>query len=83
MGIYYFLWIILGSNLMVDYTDHRILMNHFDRFEEAKDRRPNFWLSFICCCGSARSSLVEQKQLLDEKSDVVVLTNQIKRLKEN
>ena len=83
MGIYYFLWIVLGSNLMMDYSNHSVLMNQIDRFEDAKDRRPNFCLSFICCCGSSRSVLVEQKRILDEKSDIVVLTNQIRRLKEN
>ena len=83
MGIYYFLWIILGSNFMTDYSNHCVLIDQIDRFEDAKDRRPNFCLSFICCCGSSRSSLVGQKRHLDEQSDVVVLTNQIKRLKMN
>ena len=55
MGIYYFLWILLGSNLMMDYSTHAVYVNQIDRFEASKDRKPNFYLSFICCCGSTRT----------------------------
>ena len=81
MGVYYFLWIILGSNLMTPYGYHMRTISQISRFEGATERRPNKCLSFFCFCGRSRSAFLNQKNNLDENSDPVVLTNSLKRLK--